>query len=329
MLGRAMPAVMLVMGVGVGVAASPAGAAANLSAGTPMPAVATDLPCTPPTYPSTFLSASVRLDHDVTCPVGTEWNVGPGTTVDLNGHTVTVDVDPRFHCTRSAGDPFCTFNVQGGTLRNGKLVGADVFVNDYSTSHGLATQLTLTRDASLSLNGGLATNNVLVGGGVEITGGGAISHSWLVESYIDMVNSIRGLSFTVTDNIIVNSPGTGVGLYSYFCCPNDTQGRIERNLIIGSTRDGIAITGALDDLGPVSISHNIVAGSGGNGIELSGGARDFPGGPVTIGGNLALFNNGHGIDAPWVPGEPSQVIDAGRNTALFNQTRPQCVGVHC
>jgi hypothetical protein len=97
---------------------------------------------------------------------------------------------------------------------------------------------------------------------------------------------------------------------------------------------GILFRGDLRAVGALEISRNVIVGVAGDGIEVVGSEQGTPqitisGGPVTIAHNLVAFNRGHGIDAPWMPGVPTGIVDGGHNLAIANGLRPACIGVRC
>jgi hypothetical protein len=108
----------------------------------------------------------------------------------------------------------------------------------------------------------------------------------------------------------------------------DDSGDIKHNVFL---HGGVTIDGFLSGLGPSSISHNFVTGSTSSGITVTSDAPPaIPSGPVTLAHNVAVANQGHGIDLePAGSGQTPQIIDGGHNIAFANGTNPQCVGITC
>lgn len=280
--------------------------------------------CPEPGLPQSITTATV-LNHDLSCHGHVEWSIGTGATLDLRGHTVTVD--DQFHC--QVNLPPCTFDVVGGTLRNGQLRGADVNVRDgradHLVVHGGLIQIT---------RAGEVTSSLIDRGRMVMASGGRLTRSLVIGGAgVELNNTNRAIQgFVVSDNLILNNATAGLHLKPTFFHPDDVNGTIERNVIAGNAGHGLHLEGDLQDLGGVTISRNLVSGNRGSGIMVSGSTPVIPaivGGPVTIADNVVLANRGRGIDAPWSPEGPTGVVDGGHNVALFNRTRPACVGVAC
>jgi hypothetical protein len=333
MIRRLMIAAVLVLGAAVVIPTTPAGA--QTSRGheheheheghdhrPPLPALTCPTGDTP-----LAVTSDVRLTHDLSCSGGlVEWDLAAGVTVDLGGHTVTVDEGSR--C--SVGQPGCTFEVGSGTLRNGRLVGADVNVGD-----GLAERLGIRQGLAEVTGSGELTRSVIDRGQVVLERGGRLTHSWVMRGQgVLLWNLDHSLTdFQVLDNLIVDGSGAGISLHTHFFSADDVTGTIEGNEISGNAGAGISLTGDLRDLGAIGISRNVVAHNGGAGIEVSGTLEgplpNITGGAVTIARNQALSNGGRGINAPWIPAWPTGIVDGGKNVASGNAVAPACVGVTC
>ena len=133
-----------------------------------------------------------------------------------------------------------------------------------------------------------------------------------------------------------SSPTTGdrgIRLRTAFFGPDDVSGTIKGNFVAGNAGAGIGLSGDLRALGSVEISGNWAVRNQGDGILVHGDDSapplPFTGGPVTLTKNRASFNQGHGIDASWMTGQPTGIVDGGKNTAQANKTAPACIGVVC
>ena len=113
--------------------------------------------------------------------------------------------------------------------------------------------------------------------------------------------------------------------------PNDVGGSIVANHISRSAGPAIQFCDAVQNLRPSTVAFNVLDHNAGGGIVTSGAVQyehpTVPGGPLTIAANLTAFNGAPGIDAEWVPGVPTGIVDGGWNVSLFNHGR--CVGVRC
>jgi hypothetical protein len=89
------------------------------------------------------------------------------------------------------------------------------------------------------------------------------------------------------------------------------------NLFSGNSSDGFHF-GSINAASPTpfSISDNLFVANQGDGLAGSGGTA------ITVSGNRAFANAGHGIDV-------TSVVDGGGNVARGNRTQPNCVGVVC
>jgi len=245
------------------------------------------------------VSADAVLTHDLSCSGElVEWDFAPGVTVDLGGHRVIVDSHER--C--SVGIPGCTFEVGSGTLRNGRLEGADVNVGD-----GHASRLGVRNGLAEVTRSGELTRSVIDGGQVVIERGGHLTHSWVIRGKgVLLLNIDHSLTdFEVSNNLIVGNTGNGIQLGTHFYFANDVTGTIAHNFVARNTANGISIGGDLRDLGAVQITQNLVAANAGTGIVVNGSLEvpgpTITGGPVTLTKNVSVFNAGHGIDASWMP----------------------------
>ena len=320
MVRRVMIAVALVAGVLLVVPASPAsahGVHGGHGASLACPTGDQPLPVT----------SDVRLSHDLHC-TGTlvEWDIAPGVTVDLGGHTVTVDAVLRCQ----VGNPPCTFQVGGGTLRNGGLIGADVNVDS-----GHAQRLHIHQALAEVTGSGEITRSTIDQGQVVIERGGQLTRSWVTRGQGVLLRSTDAAlsGFRIADNVIADNAGAGIGLRTIFFGPDDVSGTIKGNWVAGNGGPGISLSGDLRALGAVDISGNWALWNHGTGISVHGddSAPTLPltGGPVTLTHNRASFNDGNGIDASWMTGQPTGIVDGGKNRARGNHTAPDCIGVTC
>jgi hypothetical protein len=135
----------------------------------------------------------------------------------------------------------------------------------------------------------------------------------------------------VAFNDIRQSTGAGVT----YCIPiffgaDDVTGSIAGNTIAHNTGPGVQFCESILNLGRTYIAFNNIDRNGGDGISVTGDAGPNPpitGGPVIIGVNVLQHNQGAAVEALWVPGRPSGIVDAGFNFSLHNGA--PCVGVTC
>ncbi len=276
-------------------------------------------------------TVDVVLQSDLTCDTPFHF-VGDATPVqiDLRGHTLTVPGDAG-QCV--APGP-CGAIAGAAAVRNGTVVGT---LSDI----GEITRVMVRGDVYLALgfsgSGGPATLewSKVDHGMVKVWGSSVtISHN-MIRGGIDLVSTnaaIRDLS--VESNVVVGSPGAGIAaapLPGNF--PDDLSGVMSGNIIWGSNGAGIDLSGGLWNIGDLRIEHNVLVGNDGSGVRTGTTATGPPvvaGGPVTIGSNAAIFNRGHGIEAGWIAALPGTgVVDGGGNQAAMNGQQPGCVGVTC
>jgi hypothetical protein len=265
------------------------------------------------------ITANVRLTHDVTCPGALIFE--KSATVDLAGHTLTAyEIDAPF----GFGDPLDATFVSGRVAVASQVSGALHF-DRVAISGDLSLFVgSVTLERSI-LNGSIinafdpsgvgvdASSSLILGG---ITAGGRINlHHDTIVGIVAGADGDRGPLFAVTDNVILGGI-TAFGDSGFL----DIGGDISRNVIIGGK-----IGFGVNDVAALTIGGNVVIGSPSSGIDVSG-TGEPSGGRITLTGNLAVANQGHGInvDAP-----AGVVVDGGGNRAFLNHTQPQCIGVVC
>jgi hypothetical protein len=158
----------------------------------------------------------------------------------------------------------------------------------------------------------------IVEGSMQNAFGGAItvSGSIIVGSVFSNDHEIN-TAYRIDHSLFFGSVGISGG----------SGGHISNSIFAGGS---IALGSDLSDPGTGTISGNIVVGSPESGIEIgTSHPTSGPSGPITLSGNLAIANAGHGIDAESGDVSHPQIIDGGHNHAFLNQTTPQCIGVAC
>lgn len=121
----------------------------------------------------------------------------------------------------------------------------------------------------------------------------------------------------VVDNVFTAGKGMLVEYWR-----DDAELTVARNRFVGNLGTGLAIDRAAD--GPsndfsVAVTANRFVANAGSGMTVRWGDQASV---VTVGGNVAGRNDGHGIDAPGA-------TDGGGNRATANGTSPDCIGVAC
>jgi hypothetical protein len=287
------------------------------------PSPSSDLAC--PTGPEPVLiTANVTLTHDLSCSGIGEWRI-LGAVVDLGGHTITVSTAGA--CDNDEFEFPCTF--RGGTVRNGELVGVNVQVGllDHVVMRNSTAQF--VSSGGQANTGDRVTRSVFDHSRMLMAGSGEVTHSLFVnESSASVDDFPRGLDFTLTDSLFIKS-GIAVNPSEEVLFRDDVVGTIERNAVVGGN---ISIGGNLANIGTLGVAQNLILGSSSDGLNVSAASGDphaLFGGPVTVTGNIVLLNRGHGIDASWIPGRATGVVDGGGNIAFANATQPQCLGVQC
>lgn len=273
----------------------------------------------------------VVLRTDLTC--GSGFHFGPSdppVTIDLGGHTLSVPGDAG-RCT--APGP-CGAIAGASAVRNGTVLGtlSDIgavtsvlVVGDVEVRPGFAgTPGPASVQRSMILDGKIRV------WGSEVTITGNVIRGGV--SLVDTNNAVRDV--VVERNWIVQSPGAGISVApDPGSFPNDVSGRFARNVVWGAAGSGIDIRGGVWNLGTLDIDTNLLIGNGGDGFRSGTAASGPPtalGGPVTLTGNVALSNAGHGFDAGWMAGVAGTgIVDGGGNRALANATAPACTGVTC
>jgi hypothetical protein len=265
-------------------------------------------------------SSSFVLTTDLTCNLLSQVFPPRHVSIDLAHHTLTgtgtlqPPGDPGSVDVRDGTLVHTGFDENGGTLQDLRIVDSVI---------GVDRSGTLTRSTVEN------TTTIIWGSGARIThnrikGGNGIG--------IDDV--FRGISnYEISSNDISRSTGSGIGYgFSFvFGTGGEITGSMVANHIHDNTGGGIRLGGAVQNFGLNTIAFNLIDHNGGDGILVDGPhATDVvstPNGPIKIGANLLIANQGAGVDAQWVPGVPSQIVDLGGNLSLFNAKR--CIGVRC
>jgi hypothetical protein len=286
------------------------------------------------------ITAGVRLTHDVDCGTGAVvFDVSA--TIDLAGHTLRAGfIDalvfgfnpPPIDASITSGRLVLTGgkrNVDGGALHLERVaVSGRVGLLEGSVSIDRSIV-----EGGVGLDGGdpgragVHITDSLVLGGVTSGGGDLLLHHDAITGGVFTDEAGRGVPLSVEDNVVVGGitavEETGLG--------PDIAGDISHNLIVAGS---IFLTGFLQEFGPTAIDHNLVIGSKDSGISVTQDSPVLPrqpadAGPITLTGNVAVANQGHGIDAEWPSGVPNKIVDGGENMAFLNRTQPECVGVSC
>ena len=281
------------------------------------------------------ITTDVVLTHDLYCDDGFGVYV-VGATLDLDGHKL-VDTRPRSDqsCAHwldsgfSPGPGGC-FVAGGGTIRNGTIEG--------SSAGGLVFErVTFQGPEVVLMHSQPVVGNLFVDTTVIGNQRATIERNLFLRSGIVLDNLQHGVTMAISGNLMVDSPGHAIDLRIHCCYgPDDIGGSITRNVIINSGDDAITSEGrwsdGYSDFEAMDISHNIVWGSKGHGIDWQGEVFRGPddvepwglSGPISIHHNVVVANQGHGILAG-----PITEGNVRGNVALFNQARPQCVNVRC
>ncbi len=280
------------------------------------------------------ITTSVRLTHDLTCATGF-FLLGPADgavpiTIDLGGHTLSVAPAGLGGC--GFNDPIrhCAITDYQGislTIENGTVGGAiGLSAAGESGPEGLISRVHVEGDVFIAYSGGTLRDSQVDGAVHAIALTNTIRHD-TIHGGIIISDGTNGLQLTITDNLIVKSPGAGILLQSSFSLP-DITGTIARNVIYRSAGDGIG--GNAENLGnpggssPLAITGNLLLANGGDGIGFLAGSGIQGGGSATIARNLAAFNHGHGFELT----APESFTTHG-NIAFANALAPQCVGLVC
>jgi hypothetical protein len=281
------------------------------------------------------ITTSIRVANDLTCAGLILTAAGRGVTVDLNGRTLrsTALGPPCASFPPPTFPPSCTIDIgEGATLTNGKLRGAQV-----GSRGGQITDVQATNSSFHLAVAGLHRSQ-LMDGTVHFWGGSQITRNRLVRTPLVTDNAFRGsCCFTIADNTLRDSvvqwPGAtaSIAVVGSVAFPQDISGEIVRNDIRGGTGDGIRVSTWIS-LGALEVADNTVTGVRGDGIVVGGSDASPPAppgwptpGPVTMRGNRAVANGGHGL----VIEGTVAVVDGGGNMAAANRVSPQCVGLVC
>jgi hypothetical protein len=277
------------------------------------------------------ITADALLSTNLDCTGKPITIAGAGITVNLNGHTITSTTP----CSHPQADCTVTFD-QGSTgarLINGRLQGAGVTA--------LTPKVELSR---LRTNGGILW---LGGDGDQIvdsiTNGTDVvlarSHTVARRNWVTGGRGIQIQNFdhqtnglVIADNLVTQSTGPGIGLSTNFYGGDGVGGTVTRNALYRNAGPGLSFAGNLQELGAITVSANLFFGNSGDGIFINGSTLaevPFSGGPVTLTRNITVGDGRRGINAGWIPGRPTGIVDGGGNTASLNAFSPQCVGVAC
>jgi hypothetical protein len=290
-----------------------------------------DPACGPPDSAIAGITADERLTHDVVC---TFMAFDTAATIDLAGHTLSVG---NIHNDgRADAETFINGRL---IITNGMFSSGNIHLRHVRETGSLQLEtggLFLERstfDGDLSiglgaLNGGTfsAVGSFMHGNTATVGGRIAVTRSVIVgNAFTD--NHAAGIRFAVDHSLIAGS--LTIDPDDPFP-PGDVQGDVSHNLFLGG---GLVLAGfGMIGLGPTTITDNVVLHNPAyNGITVGSNRQlgSTVSGPVTLAGNLAIGNHGHGIDAESSGGIQPQIIDGGHNRAFLNQTDLQCVGVAC
>jgi hypothetical protein len=274
------------------------------------------------------VEVDVVLTHDLTCPHGfyVPFAIDHPVTIDLRGHTLTV---PGATC----GPPGTCIGLDNFTeVANGRLVAS---ISNATSVHHIWVDGQVWMSSSSGSDAPSSLTHSVVTGQVRHFGGvGGVIDSNILTGGVAVANDLRVLEgIQVTRNWVVASPGAGISVQDNL--PSYVSGTVSHNIVWRSAGSGIEIGGSLFLAGAVDVESNLVVRNGGDGIRVlqTGPAFYPPGvapGPVTLRDNVALGNDGHGIDASWSTlTTETGIVDGGRNRALFNGTPPGCIAVSC
>lgn len=289
------------------------------------------------------ISASVTLTQDLNCSGETLTVEGAGTVLDLDGHAITgaAVLVTGSDVTITSGRVSPSPGAMGPTVavEGGHLVLAGVRVSGSTDQRGVLVDYGGRADLVRSTVAGFGVGLDLYGQGPNTVTASSFSGNRVGVHVDQSGNTIRGNVF--------DRNGTGVWIaggirgsasvaQNIFSRQSDAAvrvdgspdprvagvgGEIARNWIITGDGAGVSVT-APDGSGPLalSVTGNVLVYNGGDGVSASGPASSLAG--VAVGSNFAIANRGRGVDA-------AGVTDGGRNVALLNRLRPQCVGVVC
>jgi hypothetical protein len=284
-------------------------------------------------------TTNVMLRADLTC--ATSFDVGqdlstPPISIDLRGHTLTITA-PDAPC--RLNQPFldaarcAIFGETKLTVRNGTVIGSIGLASQ--PQGGRVSDVHVEGDVWLTGSGGAVNQNTIDGTVHDFATTATVHSNWIRGGGITFDDSFNGLEVHFTSNLIRKSPGAGIigSLGGGGEFPGDVVGEISLNTVTGSVGSGIEIDGALGNVGRLAIALNRLTNNGADGIRLTtAGDEDDTnlGGPVTLFGNVASRNNGHGIDASWITSlTGTGVVDGSGNIAKGDGLSPKCIGVIC
>jgi hypothetical protein len=285
------------------------------------------------------ITTSVRLRHDLTCPngfvvdlldcsAGCHPSPAVAMTIDLAGHTLAVPRSGRVTCAFEDPNSTCTIVDLSGvdlTLTNGTVVG-DVGLSEQNylpvAGHSLMSRVHVEGDTWLVADGAEIRDS-RIDGQVHAYARTDTVRRNVILGGIRTSDTFNNLDLTITDNLIANSPDAGIELQDNYVRP-DVAGLISGNIIYHSAKAGITSDGA--DLDHLLIAHNWLVDNGGAGITITDPQPPTAYyGSATLTANAAVANAGQGL----VVTATGTYTDGGRNTASFNRTNPQCVGLTC
>ena len=285
----------------------------------------------PPLVCGELPTTDVVLRSDLTCETPFHFvGPGPSVSIDLGGHTLTVPGDAG-RCT--APGP-CGAIAGAAAVRNGGVIGT---LSDIGDIRGVIVIGDVEVGLGFAGTPGPASvrRTMVLNGSVRIWGPDATVADSLVGGAVVIASTNRAVrNLVIERNWIVRSPGDGVSIAPLpGSFPDDVTGRIRHNVILWSAGHGIAIGSGLWNVGALAIEGNALVGNGGDGFRSGTDATGPPtalGGPVTLTGNLALLNHGHGFDAGWMTGVAGTgIVDGGGNLAFANGMDPPCSGIDC
>lgn len=177
------------------------------------------------------------------------------------------------------------------------------------------------------------TGSWIVDGFIRVGFDATIQRNVLLRSMIDQdLHQVAMRDLRILDNIVVSSPEVGIDIAPTEI-PNDIGGVVARNIVIGSRGPGFRFWATSEHFAPIEVRDNIAWANDGDGFFsqlFSYGVDPYPrGGPLTVSGNLAVANAGHGINITEVVPERAIVVDGGGNRAIANRAEPACIGVVC
>lgn len=329
--------VVVTIAVAVTVAALVAGPAEARAAGggPPLPA----LEC------GTLPAGDVRLTADLTCAVpftvidpygfALPWDDRAWDkliTIDLGGHTLDISAISS-PCLALYWTPERCGILGPYRIINGTVVGnlGSVAQLDRVVVHGVV-YLGSSQGRFEIYRESKVRKSTIVDGFLRVGRMATIQGNVLVRSWIDQsLHQTAMADLRILDNVVLASPREGIA-FAPCCVRNDIGGAVARNLVIGSRGPGILVW-ASPYLAATEVRDNIAWANDGNGIDIRlsdfGPGNPSTSGPLTVSGNLAIANAGHGVVADGSETERRALTDGGGNRALGNALEPGCIGLVC